>query len=44
MDCVSPTGASHALTYYAVIDTAAQKLAWLSLKPVTGRTGTEPAR
>jgi 23S rRNA pseudouridine955/2504/2580 synthase len=31
-------GASHALTYYAVIDTAAQKLAWLSLKPVTGRT------
>ena len=31
-------GASHALTYYAVSDTAAQKLAWLSLKPVTGRT------
>jgi 23S rRNA pseudouridine955/2504/2580 synthase len=31
-------GASHALTYYAVVDTAAQKLAWLSLKPVTGRT------
>ncbi|MFC4174547.1 RluA family pseudouridine synthase [Microvirga sp. GCM10011540] len=31
-------GASHALTYYAVIDTAAQKLAWMSLKPVTGRT------
>jgi len=31
-------GASHALTYYAVIDTAAQKLAWVSLKPVTGRT------
>ncbi|HZH10152.1 MAG TPA: RluA family pseudouridine synthase [Microvirga sp.] len=31
-------GASHALTYYAVIDTAAQKLSWLSLKPVTGRT------
>ncbi|TDR94337.1 RluA family pseudouridine synthase [Enterovirga rhinocerotis] len=31
-------GASHALTYYAVIDQAAQKLAWLSLKPVTGRT------
>jgi 23S rRNA pseudouridine955/2504/2580 synthase len=29
---------SHALTYYAVIDTAGQKLAWLSLKPVTGRT------
>ena len=31
-------GASHALTYYAVIDQAGQKLAWLSLKPVTGRT------
>jgi len=31
-------GASHAVTYYAVVDTAAQKLAWLSLKPVTGRT------
>ncbi|QFU16791.1 RluA family pseudouridine synthase [Microvirga thermotolerans] len=31
-------GASHALTYYAVVDTAAQKLAWVSLKPVTGRT------
>ncbi len=30
--------ASHALTYYAVVDQAAQKLAWLSLKPVTGRT------
>jgi 23S rRNA pseudouridine955/2504/2580 synthase len=31
-------GASHALTYYATVDQAAQKLAWLSLKPVTGRT------
>jgi len=31
-------GAMHAVTYYAVIDTAAAKLAWLSLKPVTGRT------
>ncbi|MBY0611055.1 MAG: RluA family pseudouridine synthase [Beijerinckiaceae bacterium] len=31
-------GADHALTYYAVVDQAAQKLAWLSLKPVTGRT------
>jgi 23S rRNA pseudouridine955/2504/2580 synthase len=30
-------GADHALTYYAVVETAAQKLAWLSLKPVTGR-------
>jgi 23S rRNA pseudouridine955/2504/2580 synthase len=31
-------GASHALTYYAVIDNVAQKMSWLSLKPVTGRT------
>ncbi|RVU21672.1 RluA family pseudouridine synthase [Methylobacterium oryzihabitans] len=31
-------GASHALTYYATVDQAGQKLAWLSLKPVTGRT------
>lgn len=31
-------GASHALTYYALVDQAGQKLAWLSLKPVTGRT------
>ncbi len=31
-------GASHAVTYYAVVETAAKKLAWLSLKPVTGRT------
>jgi 23S rRNA pseudouridine955/2504/2580 synthase len=31
-------GASHAITYYAVVDTAARELAWLSLKPVTGRT------
>ncbi len=31
-------GASHAVTYYAVVDTAGPKLAWLSLKPVTGRT------
>lgn len=31
-------GASHALTYYAVVEQAAQKLCWLSLKPVTGRT------
>jgi 23S rRNA pseudouridine955/2504/2580 synthase len=31
-------GASHAVTYYAVVETAAQKVAWLSLKPVTGRT------
>ena len=31
-------GAAHAVTYYAVVETAAAKLAWLSLKPVTGRT------
>ena len=31
-------GASHAVTYYAVVETVAQQLAWLSLKPVTGRT------
>jgi 23S rRNA pseudouridine955/2504/2580 synthase len=31
-------GAMHAVTYYAVIETAARKLAWLSMKPVTGRT------
>jgi len=31
-------GASHAVTYYAVVDTAARSLAWVSLKPVTGRT------
>jgi 23S rRNA pseudouridine955/2504/2580 synthase len=28
----------HAVTYYAVVETSAQQLAWLSLKPVTGRT------
>jgi 23S rRNA pseudouridine955/2504/2580 synthase len=31
-------GASHAVTYYAVIETAARTLSWVSLKPVTGRT------
>ena len=31
-------GASHAVTYYAVVETSARTLAWLSLKPVTGRT------
>jgi 23S rRNA pseudouridine955/2504/2580 synthase len=31
-------GASHAVTYYAVVDTSARALAWVSLKPVTGRT------
>src|SRR5262249_17668924 len=36
-------GASHAVTYYAVVETAGSKLAWLSLKPVTGRTHQRPA-
>ena len=31
-------GSTHALTYYATVDQAGQKLAWLSFKPVTGRT------
>ena len=31
-------GASHAVTYYAVAETAGPALAWISLKPVTGRT------
>jgi 23S rRNA pseudouridine955/2504/2580 synthase len=31
-------GAAHAVTYYAVVDTAGPLVAWLSLKPVTGRT------
>jgi 23S rRNA pseudouridine955/2504/2580 synthase len=31
-------GASHAVTYYAVVDTSGPLLSWLSLKPVTGRT------
>ena len=31
-------GASHAVTYYAVVETSARALAWVSLKPVTGRT------
>lgn len=31
-------GASHAVTYYAVVESAANRLSWLSLKPVTGRT------
>lgn len=29
---------SHAITYYAVMDKAANRASWLSLKPVTGRT------
>ncbi len=31
-------GAMHAVTYYAVVDTSGPLLAWISLKPVTGRT------
>ena len=31
-------GASHAVTYYAVVETSGPLLSWLSLKPVTGRT------
>lgn len=30
--------ASHAITYYAVVEHAANRASWLSLKPVTGRT------
>jgi 23S rRNA pseudouridine955/2504/2580 synthase len=30
--------ASHAVTYYAVVERAGNLLSWLSLKPVTGRT------
>lgn len=37
---VSPgtPGAQHSHSYYSVIEQAGQKLAWVSLKPVTGRT------
>src|SRR6202011_1379778 len=31
-------GASHAITYYAVVETSGRVLSWVSLKPVTGRT------
>ena len=31
-------GADHSTTYYSVIENAARKAAWVSLKPVTGRT------
>jgi 23S rRNA pseudouridine955/2504/2580 synthase len=30
--------AQHSVTYYAVVDKIAPRLAWLSLKPITGRT------
>jgi 23S rRNA pseudouridine955/2504/2580 synthase len=31
-------GASHAVTYYSVVETSGPLLSWVSLKPVTGRT------
>lgn len=31
-------GADHAVSYYRVIETAAQSLAWLEMEPYTGRT------
>lgn len=31
-------GADHAVSYYRVLDTAAQNLAWLQMEPYTGRT------
>ncbi len=31
-------GADHAVSFYRVIDTAAQRLAWLEMEPYTGRT------
>lgn len=31
-------GAQHSVSYYSVIDSAAHQFAWVSLKPVTGRT------
>jgi 23S rRNA pseudouridine955/2504/2580 synthase len=30
--------AQHSVTYYAIVDKIAQRLAWLSMKPITGRT------
>ena len=30
--------AQHSVTYYAIVDKIAPRLAWLSLKPITGRT------
>src|SRR6202012_64591 len=31
-------GAQHSITYYAIVGKIAPKLAWLSMKPLTGRT------
>lgn len=30
--------AQHSVTYYAIVDKSASRLAWLSMKPITGRT------
>jgi len=30
--------AQHSVTYYAIVDKVAPRLAWLSMKPITGRT------
>ncbi|HYP57082.1 MAG TPA: RluA family pseudouridine synthase [Beijerinckia sp.] len=30
--------ARHSVTYYAIVDKVASRLAWLSMKPITGRT------
>lgn len=30
--------ASHSVTYYTIVDKVAPRLAWLSMKPITGRT------
>ncbi|MCH8918307.1 MAG: RNA pseudouridine synthase, partial [Proteobacteria bacterium] len=31
-------GGKHAVTYYTVLETAARKVAWIALRPLTGRT------
>lgn len=31
-------GSQHSMTYYSVTDTASRRFAWVTLKPVTGRT------
>jgi 23S rRNA pseudouridine955/2504/2580 synthase len=31
-------GAQHSMTYYSTTDVAARRFAWVTLKPVTGRT------
>jgi 23S rRNA pseudouridine955/2504/2580 synthase len=32
------TDAQHSVTYYTIVDKVAPRLAWLSMKPITGRT------